>query len=813
MSKYSITSPTEFFGQTPGSDRLLINWDRLCDYYRLLEKESDKIKVISPGKTTEGNEFLILYVSSAENLANIERYRNISKAVATDETLSKEDVEHLSSEGKTVVFQSYSLHSNEVGGSQAVPLILYDLLSAEEGTELYKALEDVILILSPCSEPDGLIKFHDYYYKYLGTKYEGFCSPYLRHKLAGHCNNRDAFHENVVESQYLNDVIVRGFCPQIVIDYHHSYPFGERMSIAPVANPIYPYTSPLLTTEECVSGAVMARDLMAEGRTGIVSGDEDFNSFPINSFYGTARLHNLNGMLAENADVRIASPIYVHPSRIMGTTFPTAQCPSPWKGGEWHLSDIVTNIRIASLSLVKHASKNRELILSNMALKAKMQTKRGEECEKHTFLIPKEQYDITALYGLIRLLLKHEVRVYETRKDMTVNGRVFPKGTYAVPLAQPKFAFVMLALDKVIYPVNRYCKNADGTIRITDNANLSISVSMGVECVPANTKISLDCLDRVSGLSEYTPEFPMKAKENASYFEANRLLAGGVRIFRDSEGSFHNVGGEGRFEVRRARVAVYDRGDSTGNLEEGFTNNFLNTYCFDWCNITDKEIREGEIPSDIDVIIFAGDKDFEIGLGDNPPDCAPIEYQTGIGKVGLEHIKSFVSRGGRIISWERSNVYFNKAFGLGLKDRVEGLDAKAFMPYGSQINAEICNESDLTLGMPKRFNAIFNNGSPALYPMDIVHRCEAFATVAEKDILNCGFMIGEDKLSGIPVVLRHRYDDGDVILYACNPIFRCQQDTTYKLLANALYIRIDRELGNKTVHYRTHYEIPTMYLL
>ncbi len=814
MSIKNITSPEEFFGKMPGSDRFLISWDKLCAYYRLLESESPCVKVTSPGKTTEGNEFLIVYVSSEENLKNLDKYSKISKKLATDETLTEEEIKRLSAEGKAVVFESYSLHSNEVGGSQSVPLIIYDMISAEPGSELYEAMQNVILILSPCSEPDGLIKFHDYYYKYYGTRFEGFCSPYLRHKLAGHCNNRDAFHEKAIESRYLNDIIIRGWCPQMMIDYHHSYPHGERMSIAPSANPLFPYTSSLLVTEDAVSGATMARDLMAAGRTGVVSGDLSFNDFPINTFYGTARLHNINGMLAENADVRIATPIYVHPSRCFGTKFPTSQCPRPWKGGEWHLSDIVTNIKIASLSLVKHANLNKQNILSNMALKAKMQSERGLEDDRNTFLIPREQYDTTALNNLLRLLQNHEIRVYETKKEIFANGRIYPAGTYAVPLSQPKYAFIIVALDRASYPINKFCENPDGSIKVSDNANLSVSVGMGVECIPANEKIFLGDLVPCGKIEEYVPTFPMSAKENVSYFTANKYLANGTKIYRDAEGNFHDSAAEGRYEVRRARVAVYDRGDSTGNLEEGFTNNFLNTYGFDWCNITDKEIRENEIPENIDAIIFAGDKDFEIGFGDTAPDYAPVEYQTGIGAVGLEHIKKFMSRGGKVISWERSNVYFNKAFELNMADNVAGLDIKQFAPHGSQINYTLTEEAcDLTLGMPAHFNAIFNNGSPALYPTDIVHRCKVYATVAKENILNCGFMVGEKLLSEIPAIIRHEYDNGELIMYAFNPVFRCQQDTTYKVLANALFIKCEKAPDRKTVHYVTHYEIPTMYYI
>ena len=46
----------------------------------------------------------------------------------------------LSKEGKVIVFQSYSLHPNEIGGSQTVPSIVYELLTAESGTRTTPSL-------------------------------------------------------------------------------------------------------------------------------------------------------------------------------------------------------------------------------------------------------------------------------------------------------------------------------------------------------------------------------------------------------------------------------------------------------------------------------------------------------------------------------------------------------------------------------------------------------------------------------------------------------------------------------------------------
>jgi hypothetical protein len=108
------------------------------------------------GKTSDGNDFLILYVSSPENLAKIEEYREISMRLSDPRGLTEGEINDLAEKGKTIVFQSYGLHSNEVGGPQMVPLMLYELLS-ENTPRIRKILDEVIFIILPSTTSPGTV--------------------------------------------------------------------------------------------------------------------------------------------------------------------------------------------------------------------------------------------------------------------------------------------------------------------------------------------------------------------------------------------------------------------------------------------------------------------------------------------------------------------------------------------------------------------------------------------------------------------------------------------------------------------------------
>ena len=68
----SIPSPEEFFGFQMGADRKLAHWDQMLEYYDLINEQSDRVRVVDMGESTLGNRFLALFISSPENLANLD---------------------------------------------------------------------------------------------------------------------------------------------------------------------------------------------------------------------------------------------------------------------------------------------------------------------------------------------------------------------------------------------------------------------------------------------------------------------------------------------------------------------------------------------------------------------------------------------------------------------------------------------------------------------------------------------------------------------------------------------------------------------
>jgi len=98
-----IPSPEAFFGFRMGADRKLARWDKLVEYYRLLDRASDRIHVVEMGPSTLGNPFLAVWVSSPENLANLDEIQRMNALLSDPRGATQADIDAAIRDSKAVV--------------------------------------------------------------------------------------------------------------------------------------------------------------------------------------------------------------------------------------------------------------------------------------------------------------------------------------------------------------------------------------------------------------------------------------------------------------------------------------------------------------------------------------------------------------------------------------------------------------------------------------------------------------------------------------------------------------------------------------
>ena len=197
----NVPAPESVLGHKPGDDFYLANYDESREYFRKLAASSNRIKLINVGKTTRGLDWDIAIISSPENLASLDKYKDISRKLADGRGLSDAQAHELARQGKAIVHIDGGLHSSEVAGAQQSINLAYKLVSSQGDPEVDAILSNVILMLWPTLNPDGQNEVVAWYRKNLGTTYEVSPLPDLYQEYVGHDNNRDGYMNNMVESQ------------------------------------------------------------------------------------------------------------------------------------------------------------------------------------------------------------------------------------------------------------------------------------------------------------------------------------------------------------------------------------------------------------------------------------------------------------------------------------------------------------------------------------------------------------------------------------------------------------------------------------
>lgn len=829
----SVTSPEEFFGFQLGSDQKLARWDRIVEYFELLESESDRIQVTDMGPSTEGNPYLLVIISSAENMANLEHYREISRKLADPRGIPDEEIDAFVAEGKAVVSQSYGLHSTEVAGAQTAPEVAWELLSRND-EEARRILDNTILLLFPCFNPDGQIMVTDWYREQLGTEFEGVGLPWLYHKYVGHDNNRDGDFLNQIEAVYTAKVLYRDWKPQAYVDHHQMGSYGARFYVPPYSEPIRPGADPLMWRELSWYGAHIAYKLEENGMEGVLNAGQ-YPGWGHFGWHWITPFHNMAGMLTEAASASLATPLYIHPDQLRGGArqFPEYEAqsnmPNPWPGGWWRVRDIVELQKVASWAIMDIAARNRETVLRNGYLKAKRQTERGAAGSPKAYVVPANQHDPLTTAKMINTLRLSDIEVRQAKEAFSIDGMEYGAGSFVVSLAQPKTGLVRNLLGRTRYPDNSWTRDRAGSpLRPYDTATHTMAEFMGVrvdpvERMPDDIPVLTNAVPMQGEVAAGASLTALDGRQNASFQAVNFLLDKGVKVSRVDEptagllrGDFVVRGGsgsvlaeiatetgvdfagleskptEGLHEVERLRVGMYHRYRG-GNMDEGWTRFLLERFSFPYESMKPEDFGEGNLGDRFDVIILPDDSTAMITGTDEEEgsywanQVFPSEYMAGIEAEGVEALRQFVDGGGTLVTLGEATEFAIEEFDLDVRNVVEELPRKEFFCPGSTLRVTIDDSHPAAYGMPSEGLVLFWN-SPAfqIEPSRHNDRYEVPVRYVDRDLMQSGWLIGEKHLAGKGAMVSARYGEGEVLLIGFPAQHRAQTHGTFKLLFNAL---------------------------
>src|SRR5688572_19473609 len=150
----TVPSPLEFNGYIAGAEGKLTYAADVHRYMRALEAASPRVKVFPIGKSEEGREMILVAISSEDTIANLDRYRDITRKLSDPRKLGEDEARKLIASGKPFYYATGALHSPETGSPEMLMELAYRL-AVEETPFIQSIRDNVIVLLTPVLEVDG----------------------------------------------------------------------------------------------------------------------------------------------------------------------------------------------------------------------------------------------------------------------------------------------------------------------------------------------------------------------------------------------------------------------------------------------------------------------------------------------------------------------------------------------------------------------------------------------------------------------------------------------------------------------------------
>ncbi len=799
----------------PGEDYKLGDYDQIRTYFEKLAQESDRMQIVDIGQSSEGRPTIMAFISSPANLARLAEYQQIQRKLALAE-VPEAEARQLASQAKAIVWIDCSMHSTEVTPSQHAPLLAHQLLSGDT-PEIRQILDNVILLLVPVTNPDGLQMITQWYRRNVGTEHEIAPYPGLYQKYSGHDNNRDWFMLNLAETRNVSKVLYQDWFPHIVYNQHQTAPFPARMFVPPYSEPLNPAIPAAVVEGISLIGQSIKERLALEGKSGAIS-YINFDGWWNGGMRTTPPFHNMHGILTETAGYYYASPYVYDPSRFprtfsngMPTDKPSMFYPQPWKGGRWSLADAVGYNLTASMAVLNLAASMPQHWAFKGWRLAQDQIEAGKRGGPYAYVVPPAQWDPSSAQEMIRRLQANGVQVQRANSSFTADGRDYPAGSYVIPAGQPFRGYLMDLLEPHRYPEVR--PNGGPVLAPYDSSGYTLALQMGVEAIRINDQFqaSLDPLPELAA-----PQPLWDRRQNASFWAIADALQAKQPVRLASNGNFVNAPSPDRpaLELNSPRVGMYVPYRS--DMDGGWTQWMLDYYRVPFVTLRNEMVREGNLRDRFDSIVIASQATsailhgYQLGVPaisssyvDNAETSSKSmmrpEFTGGIGMEGVVALREFVQQGGTLITLGAATDLPISMFPLPVENIVRGA---SFRAPGAIVRLDIQQNDPLTAGMPARSTA-FVNGGYAFAPTTGKNRktpqaeVRSLARYANGDLLASGWIQGENVVRARDAVTQVRLGKGSVILFGIRPQHRGQTFATFKLLLNAIYMASAKPIGNQ----------------
>ncbi|MEM6641953.1 MAG: M14 family metallopeptidase [Bacteroidota bacterium] len=815
----AIPTPYDILGYHPGEWHA--SHDQLLYYMREVSEASDRMFMTEIARSHEGRPLVQLTISSPENLAKIDEI----KATHVQLTDPKQSDQLNTEELPIVIWLGYTIHGNEASGSNAALVVAYHLAAAESD-EMKKILENAVIILDPCYNPDGMNRFATW----VNMHRSHTINPDPNHREydeswpGGRTNhywfdlNRDWMPLVHPESR---GRIARfhEWKPNILTDHHEmgtNSTFFFQPGIPSRKFPLTPQKNVDLTHK---MAAFHAKYLDQIGS--LYYSEESFDDFYIGKGSTYPDVNGCVGVLFEQASSRG----HAQENDFGVLTFPMT----------------IRNQFITSLSTIAAGIAHRQEFLDYQRDFFQSAQKEAAKEETKAYVFGSENSKART-YELLKVLDQHQIEVYKLSDDLSQNGSNFtPENGYIVPLSQPQYRFAKGILerrtsftDSLFYDVSSWTLPLAYNIPYAELKGRSFTTSLLGEKIE-DPKQPLGKLFGNKGAYAYA----IRPEGYYAYRAIDRLLKKNVvvQLLNETHTDGQRTYPRGTMiipvGIQESRRAMIESSINT-ILEEDAINVYalatgLAVSGVDLGSRSSTTITEPKVA----VLVEGGVSSYEAGevwhLFDQRLEkkitLLPLERLTSnlsryshivlpnfrgtVRDSQKEGLESWINNGGTVITWKNGGKLLSDHEITNVKYKQRETAEEDYLPYesisenrGAQVTggaifkAKVDLSHPLCYGLESNQMALFRNHNLVMeksknpYANPIVYSDASLLSgyVSQKNL---------QRFNGSPAVTISNVGRGKVITFADNPNFRAFWWGTNKLFLNALFFgdAISRSAG------------------
>jgi hypothetical protein len=417
-----IPTPKQFLGYQVGEQHVT-PYEQYA-YWRKLAELTPRFKIETYGKSFENKELLLVTVTSPQNHSKINEIKSEHQKLVNPSQSSSLNTQNM----PIVVWQGYSVHGNEASGTNSALISAY-YLAAAQGPEIEELLNNTVILIDPCINPDGGNRFATWVNVNKSTNLvsDGNSREFSEVFPGGRTNhywfdlNRDWLYQQMPESKG-RLVKFYDWRPNILTDHHEmgsNSSFFFQPGVPSRTHPMTPRKNIELTAKIGTYHAAGLDKIGSQYYT-----QENYDDF----YYGKgSTLPDVNGsigILFEQASSR---------GHLQETT-----------NGLLSFPFTIRNQFTASLSTLKAAKEMRVELLNYM---------RDFYKESSTDAIKGYVFgggnDPIKTWEMVNILKRNEIEVYKLSKDESIDNKAFSKAnSYIVPMNQPQHRLIKATFEK-----------------------------------------------------------------------------------------------------------------------------------------------------------------------------------------------------------------------------------------------------------------------------------------------------------------------------------------------------------------------------